>query len=77
MNRLGLYIHIPFCLRKCVYCDFLSAPELYHSAPAYFHALKEEIRLRAAVYPERAATAVDTVFIGGGTPSSVPSAYFT
>ncbi len=75
MNRLGLSIHIPFCLRKCVYCDFLSAPELYHSAPAYFHALKEEIRLRAAVYPERAATAVDTVFIGGGTPSSVPSAY--
>lgn len=59
----GLYIHIPFCARKCRYCDFYSvvAPERHH---AFAEALQTEIRLRRA--PD---LAVDSIHFGGGTPS--------
>lgn len=61
----GLYLHIPFCLRKCVYCDFLSfGGRGQGELRQYAEALSEELRLRSA--PRRE---VDTIFIGGGTPS--------
>lgn len=61
----GLYLHIPFCLRKCVYCDFLSfGGRRQGEMRQYAEALSEELRLRSA--PRRE---VDTIFIGGGTPS--------
>ena len=43
-QRLGIYLHIPFCERKCAYCDFLSAPAGREVQRAYVEALKQEIR---------------------------------
>lgn len=66
MNRLSLYIHIPFCVRKCHYCDFLSAPCKEETRQEYVEALCMEIVQRAKLYKDRI---VDTIFFGGGTPS--------
>lgn len=59
-------MHIPFCIRKCGYCDFLSAPADRETQEKYVHALEREIRGRAEEYRDYQ---VSTVFIGGGTPS--------
>ena len=68
MNKkeLELYIHIPFCVRKCSYCDFLSAPATEQTREAYMAALFAEIEGRAKSYRDRIVT---SVFLGGGTPS--------
>lgn len=63
---LSVYIHIPFCIRKCLYCDFLSFPAEESTIEAYVEALLEEIETES---PKYAAYRVDTVFFGGGTPS--------
>ena len=63
---LELYLHIPFCERKCLYCDFLSAPGSELVRRAYIDQLIREIRSQGQVYP---GYQVSTVFIGGGTPS--------
>lgn len=61
----GLYIHIPFCLKKCGYCDFLSFDRYQKDTwDAYGQALKEELLLQGNKHIE-----IDTIFIGGGTPS--------
>ena len=65
---LELYLHIPFCVRKCRYCDFLSGPADVCTRDGYMEALLTEMRGRSA---ECAEYEVDTVFIGGGTPSVV------
>lgn len=63
---LELYIHIPFCVRKCNYCDFLSFPETDDMIDAYCRALIEEIKQTG----ERVrGESVRSVFVGGGTPS--------
>jgi len=59
----GLYIHIPFCIRKCPYCDFYSITDL-SLKNAFTKALALEMRFYAAH-----AVSVDTLYIGGGTPS--------
>lgn len=65
---LGLYIHIPFCVKKCDYCDFLSAPADEDTKRLYVEALISEIKS----YRELASKyRVKTIFIGGGTPSSI------
>ena len=64
----GIYLHVPFCVKKCAYCDFVSFPE-QSRADAYFQALYKEIAMAAA---ERGGKKFDTVFFGGGTPSAVP-----
>lgn len=69
MKKLGLYIHIPFCVKKCNYCDFLSAPATYQVQKSYMEVLQKEIVEKATEYRD---CIVDTVFIGGGTPTSVP-----
>ena len=61
-----LYVHIPFCVRKCLYCDFLSAAADAETRERYVRALSEEIRGRAE---ECAGYRVTSVFFGGGTPS--------
>ena len=67
-NKLGLYIHIPFCEKKCRYCGFLSFDDLDdHKKNDYIDALCYEIRLCGKEYA--GSYIVDTVFIGGGTPS--------
>lgn len=59
----GLYVHVPFCLSKCPYCDFTSitAPELI---PAWLGALEKECRLRSGTFG-----LFDSLYVGGGTPS--------
>ncbi|MCM1092229.1 MAG: radical SAM family heme chaperone HemW [Butyrivibrio sp.] len=66
LGDLELYVHIPFCVRKCKYCDFLSAPASKQVQNAYMEALLSELRGRA-VSDRR----VVSVFVGGGTPSVV------
>lgn len=68
MKPLSIYIHIPFCIRKCNYCDFLSAPADDRVQEEYLRILKEEIRTSADRY---SGHEVRTVYIGGGTPSVV------
>ena len=65
-KELELYVHIPFCVKKCSYCDFLSAPATEQTKEAYMAALFAEIGGRAKDYKERIVT---SIFIGGGTPS--------
>lgn len=66
-EELSLYIHIPFCVRKCGYCDFLSAPADEKARDRYVQALLMEIeRYRET---ETADRKIKTLYIGGGTPS--------
>ena len=65
-DPLSLYLHIPFCVRKCRYCDFLSGPQDQETREAYVRSLIREIE-EQSVCPR--GTCVDTVFFGGGTPS--------
>jgi oxygen-independent coproporphyrinogen-3 oxidase len=62
----GLYIHIPFCRKKCPYCNFFSISDL-SLQPDFVEALLAEIHLTADLMP-----AFDTVYLGGGTPSILP-----
>ena len=68
MKELELYLHIPFCVKKCNYCDFLSAPAEEETRAAYVDALLEEIR----GFEDPEDYEVVTVFFGGGTPSILP-----
>lgn len=74
MRELSIYIHIPFCVRKCLYCDFLSFPvsDVLASmeVKGYVNLLKREIIENAAKYREHQ---VISVFWGGGTPSILPA----
>ena len=67
-NQLGIYIHIPFCVQKCVYCDFLSAPASEETKYSYVHALLKEIKKLSIDYKDRD---VNSIFFGGGTPSTL------
>ena len=66
MKELEIYIHIPFCARKCNYCDFLSFPASGMPMREYVNRLKEEITAACVLFKEHE---VSSVFIGGGTPS--------
>lgn len=74
-NRsIGLYLHLPFCQRKCSYCGFLSLVDQSEmSIQCYLNDLISEVRLRRLVtYDEEfSRQIVDTIFIGGGTPSLI------
>lgn len=63
---MQLYIHIPFCVKKCAYCDFLSFPADEKTQHAYVKALQEELDFYGKKYSDRY---ISTIFIGGGTPS--------
>ena len=67
-NKIGLYIHVPFCAGKCAYCDFVSFVKDDTVKDRYFAMLKEEIGTKADKFTD---CVVDTVFFGGGTPSLV------
>ena len=68
-KELEIYVHIPFCVRKCAYCDFLSAPASTDIMHQYLAALLQEIR----EFPSAEEYEVSTLFFGGGTPSVFPS----
>ena len=67
-KELEIYIHIPFCVQKCKYCDFLSGPATSEIKQQYMEALCREITGKCAEYEGYHVT---SVFIGGGTPSCV------
>ena len=69
-SSLGLYVHIPFCVKKCAYCDFYSQTD-YSISNSYLQALLQEARMLSQRYSGRL---IDTVYIGGGTPSSLTAA---
>lgn len=70
----GLYVHIPFCVRKCNYCAFLSGASDEALRERYVKALCEEIRIRAMLMSDHERGVFDTIFFGGGTPSLLTSA---
>lgn len=72
MNELELYIHIPFCMKKCDYCDFLSGPADEKSQSAYMEGLKREIAFYGKMQRGRR---LSTIYIGGGTPSWMQESY--
>jgi len=69
INQLSIYIHIPFCEKKCSYCNFPSSADKNNLFQPYFKALEQEI---ISVSRFQNTKNVTSVFIGGGTPSSVP-----
>lgn len=69
-KEMGLYVHIPFCVKKCNYCDFLSFPATEEEMERYNNALVNELKVSGKKYRNYQ---VKTIFIGGGTPSILPS----
>jgi oxygen-independent coproporphyrinogen-3 oxidase len=67
-----LYIHVPFCVRKCIYCDFTSFPFDEQAAEDYTDALCRELTLRKSQADE-----LKTIYFGGGTPSLMSGEFFT
>ena len=63
----GIYLHIPFCKRRCIYCDFYSSTDSSR-APAYINALKTELEARRDYLGNER---VETIYFGGGTPSQL------
>lgn len=72
MKEMELYIHIPFCMKKCDYCDFLSAPADEKSQSAYMEGLKREIAFYGKGFQDAVLT---SIYIGGGTPSWLQENY--
>ena len=66
-----LYIHIPYCIRKCLYCDFLSLPFNEQVVRRYVKSLCRELEIKSAI-----AGRLKTIFIGGGTPTLLPEDCF-
>ena len=63
----GLYIHVPFCAKRCLYCDFFSNTEMKYKEP-YINALIKEMELRKGYIGNEA---LETIYFGGGTPSQL------
>ena len=70
MKELGIYIHIPFCKSKCIYCDFISFANKEKIIEKYIECLKKETKSK-----EENDCIIDTIYIGGGTPSFIDSKY--
>ncbi len=67
-----LYLHVPFCIRKCIYCDFYSVPDSLERIDDYVAALCKEIESRKA-----SVGLLEAVYIGGGTPSILEEKHFS
>ncbi|MBT3250809.1 MAG: radical SAM family heme chaperone HemW [Candidatus Marinimicrobia bacterium] len=67
----GIYIHIPFCIVKCIYCDFYSITDRDGDIPVFVDAICSEINSSATRFEDPGKVKVRTIFIGGGTPSLV------
>ena len=72
MKNIGVYIHIPFCKQKCIYCDFLSYSNKQELQEKYIQILIQEIRV---FKQENQNVRFDTIYIGGGTPSYIESRF--
>lgn len=73
MKQLGVYIHIPFCVSKCAYCDFVSYPIAGQDVEAYLDAVLSELVVRGSRL-RQPGWQVSSIYVGGGTPTSVPRA---
>ena len=71
-RNLGIYIHIPFCIKKCSYCDFISFENKLDFQGKYIEQLKKEIESQKEILKNSDIT---TIYIGGGTPSAIKSKY--
>lgn len=72
MREIGIYIHIPFCMQKCLYCDFLSFTNKEKYEEKYIKSLIKEIEKWKEKNTDEK---IKTVYIGGGTPSYINSSY--
>jgi len=70
MKKIGVYIHIPFCKQKCIYCDFVSYANKAELQDKYVQALIKEIK---EWKKQNKDIEIDTIYIGGGTPSYLES----
>ena len=74
---MELYIHIPFCVKKCDYCDFLSLVNMGGKVSLYMNALRKDLKESALAYAASCGLngkpVLDTIYIGGGTPSYIPA----
>ena len=66
--EIGIYVHIPFCVKKCYYCDFISYPNNLEMQDEYVKRIIKEIEDNKENLKNNKIT---TVYIGGGTPSSI------
>ncbi|MFN3695943.1 MAG: radical SAM family heme chaperone HemW [Pseudobdellovibrio sp.] len=76
LNQFGVYIHIPYCIQRCTYCDFATYVQSEILAPnKYIELVKKEILLRRQMFNLNSTSDVklDTLYFGGGTPSLIPS----
>lgn len=77
MNKIGIYVHIPFCKQKCKYCDFVSYAKKENMFEEYFNCILKEIEEKSNDYSTQILNGkvqkvkVDTIYLGGGTPSIV------
>ena len=69
-KELGIYIHIPFCKKKCDYCDFISYSDKLNLSDKYFETIEKELNS----YDFKKYN-ITTIYIGGGTPSYVDEKY--
>lgn len=74
MKKIGIYIHIPFCIKKCYYCDFISYPKSRDKIAEYIDYLLLEIELYRDILKDYT---INTIFIGGGTPSCIDEEYIS
>lgn len=72
MKKLGIYIHIPFCKKKCEYCDFVSFSGIENMQEEYVKALIIDIKNSSKLVSDYK---IDTIYFGGGTPSYIDSKY--
>lgn len=70
-KQIGMYVHIPFCVRKCSYCDFLSSPADDQTKQRYIQSLIDEIRSMPKLKQDEYV--MRSIFFGGGTPSALPA----
>jgi oxygen-independent coproporphyrinogen-3 oxidase len=68
-NAHGVYVHIPFCAKRCDYCAFATFTDRHHLTSTYLDSLADHIRMRV----EEGMPQATSVFVGGGTPSMVPA----
>lgn len=74
MKELGIYIHIPFCKRKCDYCDFVSYAQKEETIEKYINSIIKEIDYVSGKIVKEKYN-INTIYIGGGTPSYIDSKY--
>ena len=71
LGDMGLYVHIPFCKQKCMYCDFPAYQNLQNYYETYVYALVQEMDLWVSEHPESKSKPIDTIYFGGGTPTEL------